>query len=148
LQLTGTHVIQGTPEQVWAALNNPDVLARCAPGVKSLEATGPDQYKALVELAVGPVKGNYQGKISITDKDELRSMTLKVEAKAPVGVVMAVGKLNLTGVEEGKATRLDWEGTPQLAGMLASVGARLIGGVAKAQADLFFEKLQREIQPA
>ena len=147
MQLSGTHTLQGSPEQVWAALNDPEVLARCAPGVKSLEATGPDQYRALIELAVGPVKGNYQGKIAITDKDQPHSMTLKVEAKAPVGIVTAIGKLRLSPVQEGKATQLDWEGTPQLAGMLASVGARLIGGVAKAQADLFFSKLQKEIQP-
>jgi len=148
LNLSGSHVIEGTPEQVWAALNDPAVLARCAPGVKTLEPEGTDQYKAAIEVAVGPVKGVFQGRISITDKVEPQTMTLKIEAKAPVGIVSAIGKITLEPTDDPDLikTLVNWEGTPQLAGMLATVGARLISGIAKSQADLFFSKLQREVQ--
>lgn len=147
MNISGSHVIEATPEQVWAALNNPEVLARCAPGVKSLEPIGPDEYRAAIEVAVGPVKGVFQGKISLADKVEPQSMTLRVEAKAPVGVVVAIGKISLEPTTEldRTATLVSWQGSPQLAGMLATVGARLVQGVAKSQADLFFSKLQSEV---
>lgn len=131
-------------ERVWQALNDPQVLARCAPGVKSLEAETPELLHAVLEVAVGPVKGVFKGKIQIADKQEPQAMTLKVEAKAPVGIVSAVGKLRLEATDTG--TTVHWEGVPHLAGMLATVGARLVQGVAKSQADLFFQKLQRELQ--
>lgn len=148
MNLSGSHVIEAAPERIWAALNNPEVLARCAPGVKSLEPDGPDQYKAAIEVAVGPVKGIFQGKISISDKVEPQSMTLRIEAKAPVGIVVGIGKITLepTTEPDRTATLVNWQGTPQLAGMLATVGARLVQGVAKSQADLFFSKLQSEVQ--
>ncbi len=142
--LEGSHFIHSPPNRVFALLNDPDVLSRCVPGVKSLVRDGADSYKALVEVAIGPVKGKFDGKIAITEKVLDQSMTLKVEFKSPVGIANALGTLKLESENDG--TRVHWAGEPQLMGMIASVGARLIGGVAKAQADLFFSKLEQEAQ--
>ncbi len=144
MQLEGSNVIQAPRERVWAALNDPDVLARCVPGVKSLELVGPGSYRAALELAVGPVKGVYQGKVLLDDLVASESMTLTLEAKAPVGIVKAKGQVRLEA--QGDATVVHWSGTPQLSGMLATLGGRLIGGVAKQQADVFFRKLEAEVQ--
>ncbi len=142
--LEGSHFIHSPPSRVFALLNDPDVLSRCVPGVKSLVLDGTDSYKAQVEVAIGPVKGKFDGKIAITEKVQDQSMTLKVEFKSPVGIANALGTLKLEPENDG--TTVHWAGEPQLMGMIASVGARLIGGVAKVQADLFFSKLELEAQ--
>lgn len=142
--LEGSHFIHSPPNRVFTLLNDPAVLSRCVPGVKSLVLDGTDSYKAQVEVAIGPVKGKFDGKIAITEKLEPHSMTLKVEFKSPVGIANAIGSLKLEPENDG--TRVHWSGEPQLMGMIASVGARLIGGVAKVQADLFFSKLELEAQ--
>ena len=144
MQLEGSHTLQAPRAQVWAALNDPDVLARCVPGVRSLTRDGENTYKGALELAVGPVKGTYQGRVTLGDLVPPQSMSINLEAKAPVGVVRAKG--NVTLEEQGDATVVRWVGTPQLAGMLATLGGRLIGGVAKQQAEVFFKKLEREAQ--
>jgi uncharacterized protein len=142
--LEGSHFIHSPPNRVFALLTDPEVLSRCVPGVKSLVLDGTDSYKALVEVAIGPVKGKFDGKIAITEKVLDQSMTLKVEFKSPVGIANALGKLKLEPENDG--TTVHWAGEPQLMGMIASVGARLIGSVAKSQADLFFSKLELETQ--
>jgi uncharacterized protein len=142
--LEGSHFIHSSPDRVFALILDPDVLSRCVPGVKSLILDGPDSYSALVEVAIGPVKGKFDGKIAITEKVAPQSMTLKVQFKSSVGIANAVGTLKLEAETDG--TRVHWAGEPQLMGMIASVGARLIGGVAKTQADLFFSKLEHEAQ--
>jgi carbon monoxide dehydrogenase subunit G len=103
---------------------------------------GTDSYKAQVEVAIGPVKGKFDGKIAITEKLEPERLKLSVEFKSPVGIATGIGVLRLEPEVDG--TRVHWAGEPQLMGMIASVGARLIGGVAKTQADLFFSKLELE----
>ena len=75
MQLEGENVLDAPIEQVWAALNDPDVLARCVPGVKALVPSGPDAYDAQIQLAVGPLKGNFKGKVSITDKVPLEAIS-------------------------------------------------------------------------
>ncbi len=143
MQLEGSHLVRATRAVVWQKLNDPAVLARCVPGVKSLEADGPDQFNASIEVALGPVKGVFKGKINLSEKTENQSMKLKLEARAPVGVVNAHGLVQLS--DEDGNTRVTWSGEPQLMGTLASLGARLLGGVAQSQANQFFTKLQEEI---
>jgi uncharacterized protein len=144
VQLEGTNIIHATPEAIFSAMQNPTILAKCVPGVKSLEPDGEDAFKGALEVSLGPVKGVFNGKVSVVDKLPNQALTLKVEMRAPVGIASAVGRITLSPEDNG-ATRVHWAGEPKLGGMIASVGARLLGGVAKAQADLFFASLEKEL---
>ena len=48
--------------------------------------------------------------------------------------------------DQGDSTRVDWSGEPKMMGMIASLAGRLIGGISKQQADLFFGNLEKEAQ--
>ncbi len=144
MQLEGNNIIHAAPEVVFAALQDPQMLAKCVPGVKKLEIESEGVFKTTLEVAVGPVKGTFNGKVSVLDMVLNQALTLKVEMRASVGIASAIGRVTLHPQEN--ATRVHWSGEPQLGGMIASVGARLIGGVAKAQADLFFGKLEQELK--
>ena len=138
----GSNVIQAPRARVWALLQDPDVLARCVPGVQEMAPDGPDSYTALLNVAVGPVKGKFKAKVKLSNQVPPESMTLQVEAKAPTGMVNAVGVLTL--VDQGETTLVNWSGEPKLMGMIASLAGRLIGGISKQQADVFFANLELE----
>jgi carbon monoxide dehydrogenase subunit G len=141
--LQGEHVIQASRDRVWELLNDPAVLARCTPGVTSLEPDGEGRYKATIALAIGPIKGSFSGQIAVTDQTPPEAMTLDVKARGPGGGVTAVGRFRLHEIEGGR-TRIEWSGQPQLTGVLAAVGGRLLEGAAKPMANQFFEQLARE----
>lgn len=145
MNVEGTSHVRASPDRVWAALNDPDMLAACIPGCKSLAVTGPDAYKAVIELALGPVKGTFTGQVHITDKVQEERMTLSISARAPTGIVNATGELTLAPEplpDGGPGTRVSWSGAPKLGGMLASVGGRLVQGAARQQAEVFFGRLE------
>ncbi|WP_407569495.1 SRPBCC family protein [Deinococcus altitudinis] len=144
MQVDGSNVIQAPRERVWALLQDPDVLARCVPGVQEMTPDGPDSYTAVLNVAVGPVKGKFKAKVKLSNQVPPESMTLTIEAKAPTGIVNAVGQLVL--VDQGESTRVDWSGEPKMMGMIASLAGRLIGGISKSQADVFFGNLEKEAQ--
>jgi carbon monoxide dehydrogenase subunit G len=48
MKVTGSATIAAPLPRVWAALQDPAVLARTIPGCRSLEATGPDAYRMTV----------------------------------------------------------------------------------------------------
>ena len=144
MQVDGSNVIQAPRDRVWALLQDPDVLARCVPGVQEMLPDGPDSYTAILNVAVGPVKGKFKAKVKISNQVPPQSMTLQIEAKAPTGIVNAVGQLVL--VEQGESTLVQWSGEPKLMGMIASLAGRLIGGISKSQADVFFSNLEKEAQ--
>ncbi|WP_420594773.1 CoxG family protein [Deinococcus sp.] len=143
MQVQGSHTITAPRERVWALLQNPDVLARCVPGVTEMVPSGDDSYNAVLNVAVGPVKGKFQAKVNITDRQPPQQMTLSIDAKSPTGIVTAVGTLNLLALDDGN-TQVDWAGEPKLRGMLATLAGRLIGGITQQQADIFFANLEQE----
>ena len=145
MQVQGSTIISAPRERVWALLQDPEVLARCVPGVTELIPSGEDQYNALLNVAVGPVKGKFQAKVTITDRQPPQQMTLSIDAKSPTGMVTATGTLKLLALENG-TTQVDWEGEPKLRGMLATLAGRLIGGITQQQADVFFANLEKEAQ--
>lgn len=142
MKIEGEYVIPAPRERVWATLNDPDVLARATPGLKSLTPTGQNTFDAVIELAVGPVKGSYQGKVSITDQTPPEKMTLTVEGGGRAGTIKASGALTLAA--QGTDTKVSYVGDAQVTGVLMSVGHRLFGGVAKQLAGEFFKAIERE----
>ncbi|MBI3670087.1 MAG: carbon monoxide dehydrogenase, partial [Acidobacteria bacterium] len=74
MKVAGSYVLPGTPEQVWALLNDPARLAKCLPGCERLEPDGPDRYKAAVNFALAAISGKYAGSLEITEKKPPRSL--------------------------------------------------------------------------
>ena len=54
MQMNDSQRIPASKANVWAALNNPDILKQCIPGCRSLEMTSPTEMTATVVLKVGP----------------------------------------------------------------------------------------------
>lgn len=144
MKVEGTYTLPAPRERVWALLNDPAVLARATPGVKQLDPVGPNVYRALIELGVGPVKGAYEGQITLADQVPPERLTLKVQGGGRPGTITATGVLQLA--EQNGQTLVTYSGDAQVTGLIASVGHRLIGGVAKQMATEFFKALERELR--
>lgn len=142
MKVAGSHVIAAPRERVWQLLNDPDVLARCTPGVTSMVADGADRYLATLKLGVGPVRGTFEGHLEVSEKHEPETMVLDVAGSGAPGGVRARGEITLEA--NGDTTVVHYVGEPQLSGRLASVGARLLSGVAKKMAGQFFSQLEKE----
>jgi len=142
MRLEGTYTLDAPRDRVWELLNDPQVLARCTPGIKELEPTEGDTYKAAMEVGVGPVKGMFQGKVEVAERRAPEQITLRVQGGGSAGMVRAEGTITLR--EEGGRTVLSYTGEAQVSGLIASVGQRMIGSVAKMLADQFFSNLIKE----
>ncbi len=146
MKVEGEHTVAAPRERVWVLLNDPGVLQRATPGVKELQPIGEDTYRAVIELAVGPVRGTFEGKITITEKVPPERVTMIVEGSGRPGTLKARGDLQL--VAQNGSTLVRYTGDAQVTGVLMSVGHRLFGGVAKEMAGKFFSALAREIEQA
>ncbi len=144
MKVEGTYTLPAPRQRVWELLNDPAVLARATPGIKQLDPLGDDTYRATIEVGIGPVKGAYDGKVTIADRVPLERLTLKVEGSGRPGTITATGELQLA--EQNGQTVVTYSGDAQVTGLIASVGHRLIGGVAKQMAGEFFKALERELR--
>jgi carbon monoxide dehydrogenase subunit G len=143
MTLDGTHHFDAPRDRVWAAFNDPAVLARATPGCERLEPTGPDEFDATLSVGIASVKGSYQGKLAILDRKPLEGYTLRVEGSGRPGFVKGEGRLTLT--DENGGTRATIKGEAQVGGVIAAVGQRLLGAASRMLMEQFFSSLEAEI---
>ena len=142
MRFEGDALIPAAPEAVWKGLNDPEVLRRSIPGCQAMEQTGEREFTATVVARVGPVSATFKGKVELDDLNPPLSYTLRGRGQGgPAG--FAKGAARITLAPEGDGTRLTYVADADIGGKLASVGGRLIQGVAKKTADDFFAGFSR-----
>jgi carbon monoxide dehydrogenase subunit G len=139
VKISGTYTLPLPQERAYAAMQDPDVLARAIPGCEGLEKTGPDEYRMKMKMALASLSGAFEGKVRITEQAPPDSFRLVVEGTGKIGFVKGDGLLKLSAVEGG--TEVAYEGEALVGGTMAAVGQRLIDGTSKMMIKKFFEKL-------
>ncbi|RAU22146.1 carbon monoxide dehydrogenase [Paramagnetospirillum kuznetsovii] len=140
MDFDGEHKIEATRAEVWRALNDPVVLAGCIPGCEKLEQTGTTTYAATVAVRVGSLAARFSGHLTLEDVVEAEAYTLKGQGQGGVAGFVG-GSARVSLADDGGGTLLRWKAVGQIGGRLASVGGRLLHGVASKSAAEFFSRL-------
>ncbi len=139
MEMKGECRIKASREQVWAALNDPEILKAAITGCESLEADRENHFVATVTIKVGPVKARFSGEVTLSDIDPPNGYTISGQGKGgPAGFAKGGAKVALR--EEDGDTVLSYEVEANVGGKLAQLGSRLIDGTARKLADEFFNK--------
>lgn len=131
MRLEGTHLFAAPRDAVWEALMDPVVLAGALPGGEQLEQTGENQYRAVMNVKVGPVQGRFEGKILLEDIVAPQSYRMKVDGQGAPGFVAGEGRLELEEADGG-GTVLRYAGDVTVGGRIAGVGQRVVESTAKS----------------
>jgi hypothetical protein len=151
MDMSGERLIAAPRADVWAALNDPDVLKACIPGAQEFEKTSPTSFAATATQKVGPVKATFKGAVELSDIVEGESYTISGEGKGgAAGFAKGGARVHLADAEppegaEGPATLLSYEAHAKVGGKLAQLGSRLIDGFAKKMADEFFDRFSKAV---
>jgi carbon monoxide dehydrogenase subunit G len=144
VKIEGTHRVAAPLSVVWRKLMDPAVLQRAMPGCEKLEATGENSFRAVLKAGVGPIKGTFNGEVSLSQVVPERSYTLTSRATSAAGFVEGTGKIELEAA--GKETVIHLSGEVKVGGTLASVGSRLVEAAARKNIRDTFANLAREAQ--
>lgn len=137
-EMDGEFVLPASRAQVWRALNDPAVLCACLQGCQKMERNGENGFVATVKMKVGPVSSTFNGKVDLLDLDPPNSYRIEGTGEGgAAGFAKGGARVMLSDVEGG--TLLRYNVDAEIGGRLAQLGGRLINGVARKQADQFFE---------
>jgi carbon monoxide dehydrogenase subunit G len=139
MKLEGAYEVPGPRQKVYDAFLDPKLLKKAIPGCEKLEAVGPDEYKATMKIGVGGVKGTFEGKVRLSDKQPPDSYKMAVEGSGGPGFIR--GETVITLADADGKTRVSYAADVQVGGLIASVGQRMLGGVSKMMADKFFTRM-------
>lgn len=145
MDITDKRTIDASRDQVYAALNDPEVLRQCIPGCVELNKRSETEFDAVMTLKFGPVKATFQSEVQLTNLNPPESYTLVGEGKGGVAG-FANGSADVNLIELGEQTTLEYTVNANVGGKLAQVGSRLMESTTKRLAVRFFEKFSEIVE--
>ena len=130
MDLTGEYKIPAPRAKVWEALNDAAILKQCIDGCEELNKEGDTAFTAKVTAKVGPVRAKFAGKVTLENMDPPNGYTIRGEGQGGVAG-FAKGSADVSLRDDGTDTILNYTARAEVGGKLASVGSRLVEGVAK-----------------
>jgi hypothetical protein len=143
MKLDGVYVFDASVQDVWDALFDPQVLAAVLPGCEKLELVD-GAYLGELKVKVGPIQGQFSGKVDLLDLVEPTSYRMLIDGRGPQGFVKASASIVLTA--EGSGTKITYDSDAQVGGKIATVGQRLIETSARAIVKQSLEGLHDNIK--
>lgn len=142
--IEGTHLIAGVPpDRVFDALADPAILARSVPGCQRLVDKGDGVYDLTLEAGAGPVRGSYTGHVRLGERRAPELYEASLDASGAPGSVHASLRAALEGADSG--TTIQYFMDANLAGPIAGVGQRVLSGVSRKNATMFFRALEEQL---
>jgi uncharacterized protein len=147
ITMTGEVQLSAPREEVWAKLNDAEILKACIPGCEELNKVSDTEFQAVATTKIGPVKAKFKGKVHLTDLDPPNGYKISGEGEGGVaGFAKGGATVALTPKDGG--TLLAYNVEAQIGGKIAQLGQRLVAGAAKKLADDFFTKFASLAGPA
>jgi len=141
----GSFDVPASPAEVWRSLLDPESLKAVIPGCHELQRLGDNDYRALVSLGVGPVRGKFEATVKLSDLVTERSGRIGGALTGPLGGATGSGNLRLEHIDGG--TRITYDYAVAASGKVVAVGGRLLDGATAIIVRQFFERLARRLGP-
>lgn len=137
LDFSGEYRMAVAKQQVWDALNDPEVLQKCIAGCRSLDRVADNEFSAIVVAKVGPIGATFRGNVTLSEIDAPNSYVLTGRGQGGAAGFASM-KAHVRLEEVSGETVLRYTASAEIGGKLANVGSRLVQSVAKKNADDFF----------
>ena len=138
MKLSDEVIIPVPRQKVWEALNDPEILRQAIPGCEEITKLSDTEMEAKVTVKMGPVKATFKGAVTLSDLDPPNGYRISGQGEGGIaGFAKGGANVRLTDAEGG-GTILSYDVEANVGGKIAQLGARLIDGVAKKNADQFF----------
>jgi uncharacterized protein len=147
MHFEGTVQINAPRDRVWAFVIDPNQVGQCGPGVESIEVIDDTHFKATAKVGVGFISARFVVNLEFVDLDAPDAATIKAHGQAPGSAVDADARMELSDADGG-GTTMDWSAEVNIAGTIASVGARLIEGTANKMIGQTFDCMRTKLEAA
>ena len=146
---SGSTIIDGTPDAIWAILDDPDALGRILPGCESIVRDGPTAFRAVLAAKTGFL--TIRADVTATYRDAIPPTHLRLDLdgrpRGISGAFQASVPFDLVALDAGR-TEVRYSIDTTVSGALASFGSGMIRGALTGQVDALVRNLERELARA
>jgi hypothetical protein len=137
MEVSGIYDIATSREDVWDAINDPDILRQCIPGCEGITVLPNHEWDVVALVKVGPIKARFNGRLSFCDIDPPNGCIITGSGNGGV-TGFAKGRAEVRLEDAGAGTRLSYAVRSEVGGRIAQIGSRLLESSARKLIDHFF----------
>lgn len=124
MKVKGEFCFSVAQQNVWNALQDPDVVASVIPSIGKIETIGENAFYSKLDVKIGPLRGEFTNHAALTDKEEPHSFKMLVTSNGPIGEIKSAVSISLSPIETG--TELFYVGEALLKRKMTRVGERIV----------------------
>lgn len=147
MHFEGSVPIKASREEVWAFVIDPEQVGQCGPGVEKIEVVDATHFKATAKVGIGFISARFVVDMAFAELVAPDLAVIKAHGQAPGSAVDADAEMRLSDGPDG-TTVMDWKADVNIAGTLASLGARLIDGTANKMIGQTFDCMRAKLEVA
>jgi len=147
MHFEGSVPINASRDKVWAFVTDPNQVGQCGPGVEKIEVVDDTHFKATAKVGIGFISARFNVDMTFAELQAPDKAVIKAHGQAPGSAVDADAQMALSDGADG-GTVMDWSADVNIAGTLASVGARLIEGTANKMIGQTFDCMKQKLEAA
>lgn len=133
-------------DRVWGFFDDIPQVAACLPGAELTDEVGPDAYKGNVAIRMGPVKLQFAGTATITERDdEAKRIVVDAAGADEKGRGQAAMLLTAALSSVGSGTHVEVTQDLQLSGAAAQYGRGMVTDVTAVLMKDFARNLQERM---
>lgn len=142
MELKGTQEFSASPQAVWDALHNADVLKQAMSGAEDVRWDG-NTLVARVNVGLGPVKGTYGAQAQEAESNPPSHMKLTVNRQGATNSVNGDATIDLA--PSGSGTTLTYQVNASLGGPIAALDNPLTRPFVDKGISQFFASLAQKV---
>jgi carbon monoxide dehydrogenase subunit G len=144
LQYQGEEQIPVGREAVWTFVTDPEKVGRCLPDVLEVAVHDPTHLTAVVQVAVGPVRGKFTLKVELVPDPSESRIELKISGGGFGSAMDLTAAADLTEAGANQTT-LRWSGQAVARGPVAAVGGRVLDAQAQKLIARAFANVRQQL---
>jgi carbon monoxide dehydrogenase subunit G len=144
MQMRGERMLAASRDDVWVALNDPEVLRLCIPGCESIERISDAEYLAAASARIGPGAARFLGTVRLSEVDPPNGYRLTAEAQSATAGCVSGGAF-VTLAAHGDATLISYDIEATVGGELARLGGAVVDAMARRLAEDFFARFEATV---
>jgi carbon monoxide dehydrogenase subunit G len=143
VKIEDSFTIAAPLDRVWSVIRDPNKVAGCIPGCRSVEAIDDTHYRAVVQVALGPIKTTFNLLVEVLEERApvFAATMTKGEENGRASSVSARNELRLERVD-ANATVVKYASDVTVVGRLGNYGLGLMKKRAQSMGQDFARSLQ------
>jgi carbon monoxide dehydrogenase subunit G len=146
MNIHGSRTLDARPDEVFAAIMDPNVLLRVIPGCREIEQATPTEYRGRIALRLPGVVGTYRTVVRVVEAEAPSYGVLEGEVTGTLGSLEGQATFRLAEAE-GRTT-VDYDGDATIGGPLARLDSRFVASLAGSLIDQGLDALDSRLRGA